>query len=401
MFKVNAVFTGGKNYQAAISPHILANIAKYKLDKYGSTCPTAQRKFNAKHCKFIAVGNAESFQNGVHLPHLVMISINSTKLLKNSKSGKVTLMLPETDDEIMRYADMIEIIDGQHRTMSFHPEFAECITPDDYKLGVTILECPTEKEKIYYFKVLNTGAKIPDKDLICQHNRVLSDDKAEQEFQHIYDLLLQLNTTQGGLYGSIRTGNCEGGGKLISIASLCNSHLTKKKGVNLDDALIGMNCKTTDKKVEMMRKYMFAWNNYFANGANRFDAHNKKTRYNSKNYSIFALQFAAPIFEALAQYNNKRWNEAKVKELFGILKSVLNITADISEIKMDSGAADRNRFAHKTIAEFKKLATTHFANKAIVATNTAAVGVVVVNHPANVDNKFVKKVAKNTLKAKV
>ena len=401
MFKVNAMFTGGKNYLTAIPPHILAKIAKFKLDsEYKSTCPIAQRHFNAAHCHKIAIGNADAFKKGVHLPHSVMICINSSKLLKISKSGKVTMLLPETDEEIKKYADMIEVIDGQHRIMSFHDEYRKYNTPASYNLGVTVLDCPTDEEKIYYFKILNTGAKTPDKDLICQHSRILSDGKNNQEFQQIYDLLMYLNSHQGKLYGSIRTGNCECGGKLISIASLCNSHLTSNKGVNLNDALIGMNCKTTEKKADMMYEYMHAWNDYFAKGANRFNANDKKNRYNSKNYSIFALQFAAPVFEALAQYNNKRWSKAKVKDMFGILKDVLGITSDVSEVKLDSGAADRNRFAHKTIAEFKKQAAAYFASKTIASTNTAT-SVVVVNSPTNIANKPVNKPAKKIMKAMV
>lgn len=399
MFKVTIMALGGKNYLTAIPPYILAEIAKYKLDKHGSTCPIAQRNAIASHWRNIAKGNAKFFKMGLYLPHQVWVSVDSPKLLKISKNGKVTLLLPETPDEIQKYAGMVEIIDGQHKTLSFHREYRECDIPDDYRLGVSVLYNYTDVEKVSCFKMLNTGAKTPDKDLLCQHNRYLNGD--DKEFQHIYDLMEALNEIQP-LKDCIRIGNSQERGKLISIASLCNSHLTSKNGVNLDEALIGMNCKTLDKKVAMMKKYLEAWINYVSGGANRFNVRDKKDRYSSKSYSIFALQFAAPFFEAMAKYNNRRWNEAKAKELFGIMKTVLGITNDISECQFkNSGAADRNRFARDTSRDFKDQVEAYFASKTAASGCANTANVAVVNNPFQGVNNPAKMPARKSTKVKV
>lgn len=164
---------------AKIDPRILVNMID---DIQVGEAQEAQRPLDEKHLKEIA----DYVASGGNLPSSVIASTkknehgNMLSLQKESievihadgKSEHRTeyyIEVPETPEELDQWKGTIDLIDGQHRVVSFRDEYRNARLLKDsvvYEIGISLYNLPTLKKRQELFMTTNEKQKAVDGNLL-------------------------------------------------------------------------------------------------------------------------------------------------------------------------------------------------------------------------------------------
>ena len=129
-----------------------------------------QRPWNEKRVKEIAKYIAGKFKDddnkkaaGV-IPNAPILNIKNTLSINKDSTGDY-IELPETEEEIEKCSESVEVIDGQHRIRAFMPEYIDVDFSNDrkYDMVFTLFDRMSENEKREIFMITNEKqVKVPD-----------------------------------------------------------------------------------------------------------------------------------------------------------------------------------------------------------------------------------------------
>lgn len=195
-YYLNKVEQNGKSFFVLIAdPRVVARlITNIKPGEEQKT----QRPWNENRVKEIAKYVAGKFKDDENkkaiglIPNTPILNIKKGMELKEDQHGTY-IMLPETHNEFMLYADTMEAIDGQHRIRAFMKEYIDDNFSEKtkYDMVFTLFNRLSEREKREIFMITNEKqVKVPG-NLLRLFKRELDLLKGDEE---VYDLVVELNS---------------------------------------------------------------------------------------------------------------------------------------------------------------------------------------------------------------
>jgi DGQHR domain-containing protein len=198
------------------------------------------------------------------IPNCPILSIYPP--LRIISDGKNTYIeMPDTENEILDCKNKCEIIDGQHRLISFNDEY---IDPDfknseNYSMGFVIFDNLTLNEKREIFMISNEKQEKVEKNVLNQFKKWLG--LLSEDDEKIYNLICQLNNQR--ISPLINRFNI-GGEKFNSRLSQVEATKILKKS-NLYN-LLNENKLQEDQQLKVLCNYFRAWSLVYSDEFNNF-----------------------------------------------------------------------------------------------------------------------------------
>lgn len=180
-----------------------------------------------------------------------------------STKSQYFIMFPETEDEINKCANNLEIIDGQHRVIAFDADFLDPTFKDGttYEMIFSVFDNITDNKRKELFMVTNEKQDKVESNLLRYIKKSLGLLIGDDEV--IYDLLTSLNTeTSSPLHERIMFGSdkIKKGYKENQISKIFRLYGAKK----FYDTILLPHAKNdqktaTDKFVQIVNNYISAW----------------------------------------------------------------------------------------------------------------------------------------------
>lgn len=224
-----------------------------------------QRPWTEKRVKDISkyVAGKEPLKKGTSkpargfLPTVPILNLKADGHIKiERKDGEYYLLFPENDNEKKECLGDIEILDGQHRLISFTQKYRNIDFKDSerYDMGFIAFQKLTREEKGELFIVTNERVEKVDKNVLqnmMEWLGVLSDDDRK-----IYNLIKKLNKEDiSPLKGRIIIE----GGKLVNGLKLLQVQRVLEKS-KVYDMLKDFD---VEKQVKVISNYLRAWEDVF------------------------------------------------------------------------------------------------------------------------------------------
>lgn len=245
-----------KHMMADMDMFELAPIAEYKHTHEGKVADE-QRLLDKKHVETIVVAVENGEVNGFWFP---IIGVSGDMEIKEDMLGNKYIELPEEEEEIAKYAQYFQFIDGQHRVWAFTSEYCLCDKINSFVVSVCLLDHPTKQEMIKAFIELNGKGKSMDKTLLLDFRAKIGDLPADQK--EMYDLLTMLDEDeQSPLYHRIDWGNrgkAAGNYSAKTIIEVACGTTKKKAASGLITTLNNNGYKTIERKYKVVLDYLQA-----------------------------------------------------------------------------------------------------------------------------------------------
>ena len=250
-----------------VDPRILVQLAD-KIE-VGAT-QDAQRPLEKKHLEEIAkyVGEKEGT-----LPQSILIStkenqgrrslkIESEEVSITNSDGtsseiiRYFVLIPNTEEEIAEHQGTIDIIDGQHRLISFREDFISLDLKDDdpYEISFSLFDKPTTKERRTLFMVTNEKQKAVNKNFLLWLRKQL--DLLEDSEKRFFDLVNLLNSEEKSPLKKriiLSAEKIPKGYKAKEIIKILNKTFPQ------NNVTINQKLDTDEKKLEALSRYLKAW----------------------------------------------------------------------------------------------------------------------------------------------
>lgn len=131
MVKISDISAGDKNFQRPYDPKRIIEIKNYILGK---------DKLYKKGKEIYAKG---------YIPNAIVLNLSSKYKLEEQSDGKLVIQFPDKTN-INKYKETIEIIDGQHRLLSFDDDCKEQLKQDKYEMCfVAFINLSSDEKKKY------------------------------------------------------------------------------------------------------------------------------------------------------------------------------------------------------------------------------------------------------------
>lgn len=247
--------------------------------------------------------------NGI-IPNCPILNIHGNIKIVN-ENGDYYILLPETEEEIKKSKGNIEILDGQHRLISFDGEHINenFKSHEIYEMGYVICNDMTQDEKTEIFIFSNEKQKTVDKNVLRQLMRwlhLLSDDDED-----VYDFVVKLNKdTYSPLKGRISIGGekVKHGFKILQVIKI----LEKSKAVN---TLTNQKKLDQEKHFKVLCDYLKAWEQIFPG------------KFNHPSHTlgkISGLRYVMYLFPAISEILKFERKKTTVDNLVPIITSLRN-----------------------------------------------------------------------------
>jgi len=198
----------------------------------------------------ISDGRKNRYAKGI-LPNCPILNVmDPIKIVK--EDGVNYLLFPDNSEEFKNCFGKVEILDGQHRLISFKEEYLDpdFKTSEQFTMGFTIFQNLTRDEKLELFMMTNDRQEKVESNLLRQFKKWLG--LLSNEESQIFELVEALNSESvSPLKGRIIVG----GNKVkygIKLTQL--SKILKKSGVH---GLI--NNRPKSDQVHIISEYLKAW----------------------------------------------------------------------------------------------------------------------------------------------
>lgn len=150
-------------YMGKYDPRLLVQMTDQSIEV--GTLQEAQRPLDKKHLQEIAEYVAPP-QKGLLPASILIATIQRDKLTveyEQLPNGERVcyMMFPETPEELQRYANTIDTMDGQHRLFSFSPKYRHENLKDDmpYEITFSLFITPDLKTRQLLFTITNEKQK--------------------------------------------------------------------------------------------------------------------------------------------------------------------------------------------------------------------------------------------------
>ncbi|MEB4869038.1 DGQHR domain-containing protein [Priestia megaterium] len=244
------------------------------------------------------------------IPNCPILNIHGNiKIIKENQ--EYFILLPETAEEIASSKGNVQILDGQHRLISFDADqINENFKSHElYQMGYVICNDFTQDERTEIFIFSNEKQKTVDKNVLRQLMRwlhLLSNDEED-----LYDLVVKLNKdTYSPLKGRISIGGekVKHGFKILQVIKI----LEKSKTKNI---LTNQKKLDTDKHLKVLCDYLKAWEQVFPG------------KFNHPSHTlgkISGLRYVMYLFPSISEILKSQRKKTNVENLFPILTSLRN-----------------------------------------------------------------------------
>lgn len=175
------------------------------------------------------------------IPNCPILNIHG-KLKIVKENGRFFMLFPENEKEFDECKGAIEILDGQHRLISFSEKMIDVNFKNSevYQMGYVICDDLTQDEKTEIFIFSNEKQKTVDKNVLRQLMKWLK--LLSNEDESLYDFVVKFNTdTHSPLRGRISIGGArvKNGFKILQVIKILDksktiSTLTNGKPLNSD-----------------------------------------------------------------------------------------------------------------------------------------------------------------------
>ncbi|AOM81705.1 DGQHR domain-containing protein [Salisediminibacterium beveridgei] len=258
----------------------------------------------------ISDGDSTHFGKGI-IPNSPILNVFNS--LKIEEENGFHLLFPETKEEFNHCFGNIEILDGQHRLISFANKYlnVDFKWNENYTMGFTVFQNLTLEEKQELFMMTNDKQEKVQPNILCQIKEWLGL-LSEQE-SNIFQLLESLNSEPvSPLKGKIIVGGkkVKYGMNLVQL-----SKILKKSGVY---KLI--NTEKKSQQIHIISTYLKSWNDIYDG------AINKKEHPLSKVSGMRYIFFLFPSIIDILVKKEKRFEESNIKEI--IEYSKINLEGD-------------------------------------------------------------------------
>lgn len=244
------------------------------------------------------------------IPNCPILNIHGNIKIVNENEDYY-ILLPETEEEFKKSKGNIEILDGQHRLISFDSEQINenFKSHEVYQMGYVICNDMTQDEKTEIFIFSNEKQKTVDKNVLRQLMRwlhLLSDDDED-----VYDFVVKLNKdTYSPLKGRISIGGekVKHGFKILQVIKI----LEKSKAIN---TLASQKKLDLEKHFKVLCDYLKAWEQIFPG------------KFNHPSHTlgkISGLRYVLYLFPAISEILKFERKKTTVDNLVPILSSLRN-----------------------------------------------------------------------------
>lgn len=193
-----------------------------------------------------------------YIPNAIVLNLPNlpSKYKIVEEKGKTYITFPDYEN-IEKYSESIEVIDGQHRLLAFDDECKQQLADNEYKMCFVALIDLTDQEKKEIFMVLNERQKTVDKNILLRHKKLLNLLLEEEETR--YEIISRLNFEPDSpfFHRIIMAGEkIKYGLKATQIDEVLHS----SKAL---DKLIDSKSQINDKNYKLFKNYFIAWQNNF------------------------------------------------------------------------------------------------------------------------------------------
>ncbi|PKF90059.1 hypothetical protein CW306_00535 [Bacillus sp. BA3] len=191
------------------------------------------------------------------LPNCPILNVTGHIKIIN-EGGENYILLPETEEEYVQCIGSIEILDGQHRLISFDERYMLPSFKDNevYEMGYVVFQHLTTTEKREIFVVANEKQEKVEKNVLRQIMKWLG--LLSEEDEILYALIEKLNIeTISPLSGRISIGGrkVKNGFKLTQLQKILKGSGTYEK----------LKLLSVEKQLKAISYYLKAWENTYTN----------------------------------------------------------------------------------------------------------------------------------------
>lgn len=343
---------GNECYIGKIDPRKLVAIAT-KIEM--GEIQDAQRPLNEKRVKEIA--KYVSDENGI-LPSTLTIASKDDriKIIKDNEIDDLYyFMMPETEAEMAKFLNCVDVMDGQHRLYSFLPDKRIISDTERYEIGFTIYDKPSLVQKRQIFISCNEKQEKVSSNLLLwfkQQLNMLTDDE-----KRYYTLVSTLNNEEP-LKGHI----------IMSAEKIKNGVKAKEVSQDLKTAkIITLSSNgtplTDDKLIKVIKTYLFAWQNVCG-----FDFTTSSTKEAGVAVKMAGLKYMIYILPAVWDYSiasHEKFNQEFVEKTLKRMISAWNVEYEKFFVDKELNKFFRDRtmiieFSNKSTDIIKKLGAEDF-----------------------------------------
>ena len=332
-------------YVGKIDPRELVKVVK-KVEM--SVTQDAQRPLNEKRVKDIAA--YVSKDRGI-LPSTLTLATTDARfsIYKHGEvEGLYYMEFPSEKDEYIRFADAIDVMDGQHRLYSFLDSIRSIVNDEIYEIGFTIYEKPTLTEKRKIFISCNEKQEKVSGNLLmwfkAQLNMLTSD---ERNFYNLVSLLSQEYPLKGHIIMSAE--KIKNGVKSKEVIAVI-------KQAGIQDLMAGGVYLTDDQKVKVISVYLTAWEKVVDFSFTESSAKNAGAAIKMAGLRYMLLMLPAIWDEAVS--SKRRFDSTYVEEILKKFIASVGIERERFFLENKAHFADRTateRFAKQSIQKIKAL----------------------------------------------
>lgn len=325
-------------YLGKIDPRDLVKVAA-KIEM--SETQDAQRPLKEKRVKEIASYVAE---DGGILPNTITLATRGNTFQVNKDSNDhFYINFPNKNEEFENFKDSIDVMDGQHRLYSFLPNIRTIPDNADFEIGFTLYINPSLDTRRKIFISCNEKQEKVSGNLLMWFKEKLNMLTADEK--NYFDIVSKLNTNYP-LENHIIMSE-----EKIKYGVKSKEIIAILKQCKIRDLTIGLNPLTNEQIVEIIIRYLSAWENVVGF---RFSGNN--TGNVGAAVKISGLRFM--LF--LLPYLWERANNLKVKFTSDFIEDTLKqMISEMGEITYEEFfTCDENKMYFR-----ERSSTEEFANK--------------------------------------
>ncbi len=345
-----------ESYTGSIDPRKLVRLVDQSIDV--GTLQEAQRPLDKKHIMDIAdhVGKDKGM-----LPTSVIVGTKDKRLKvekEKSPDGKELyyIMMPDTDSELKKFENTIDISDGQHRVFAFSDKYrsSDLKNDDIYEIPVTFYIMPmlTTRQRLFY----TTNAKqksVPANLLMYLRSQLKLLNKDEETFLPLVKLLNSENSSplKGRIILSAEKVNK--GYKAKELVKILNKAKIDELG------LITAQQLTNNQLAQIISNYLNGWENRYQLSY-RHPGKETMTKISGLRYIILLL----PTFIEISMNNEKKFDDKFVEKIIKDLEKAKGIDTANDETLFSESLSFRGEGATVKLAEDDaKTLKAYLANK--------------------------------------
>lgn len=313
--KVEALRYEQKNKEIFIfsmNPHYIKQFVK--ISDVSTDDKNFQRPFDSKRVEEIreyVLGKDKLYKKGKDvcakgfIPNAIVINLSSIYQIE-TQSNKTYIVFP-AENEIAKYKESIEIIDGQHRLLAFDDECSKRLGSEKYEMCFVALFNLSDSEKKEIFMVLNERQKTVDKNILLRHKKLLKLLLDEEETR--YDVITRLNSESDSPFFEkiIMAGEKKKHGlKAVQVDGVLDSSKAFEK-------LIDSKGQMSEKSYKIFKNYFLAWQASFPSAW--FKGNNTLTKMAGFRFMACLFPFVYDILKSGKDYQVKAFSKiiAKIK----------------------------------------------------------------------------------------